>query len=213
MQFLKSNVECNISYAYNVSMEKTIKNTSKEEALQAVRTLIKYIGDDPDREGLVDTPMRVIKAFDEFYSGYKINPQNHLRKTFSAGFESYEEMVIVKDMTVSSHCEHHMVPFHGLAHIGYIPNDKVVGLSKLARVVDGFAKRLQTQETLTLQIAQAIQKELNPMGVGVVIEAVHGCMVSRGVGSTNSKTITSKLIGAISDNHKTRSEFLGLIKK
>ena len=191
-------------------MKKTNDNITKEEALKAVRTLIQYIGDDPDREGLIDTPMRVIKAFDEFYSGYKIDPQHHLKKTFSVGFESYEEMVIVKDITVSSHCEHHMVPFHGLAHIGYIPKDKVVGLSKLARVFDGFAKRLQTQETLTLQVAQAIQDELNPLGVGVIIEAVHGCMVSRGVGSTNSKTITSKLIGVIGKDHRSRSEFINL---
>lgn len=192
-------------------MENSKLNASREEALEAVKTLIKFIGDDPEREGLIETPKRVIKAFEEYYAGYKINPQTHLEKTFSAGLETYKEMVIVKDIKVFSHCEHHMVPFHGVAHIGYIPNDKIVGLSKLARVVDGFAKRLQTQETLTIQVAEAIQNELHPLGVGVVIQAVHECMVSRGIGSTHSKTITSKLIGVINEDHKTRSEFLALI--
>ena len=188
------------------------KHTTKEEALEAVKTLIRYIGDDPEREGLIETPMRVIKSFDEFYSGYKKNPQDYLKKTFAAGLEAYKEMVIVKDITVFSHCEHHMVPVHGVAHIGYIPNEKVVGLSKLARVVDGFSKRLQTQEILTIQIAEAIQNELDPIGVGVVIEAVHGCMVTRGVGSTDSKTITSKLYGVMLEDKETRSEFLSLIR-
>ena len=188
------------------------KHTTKEEALEAVKTLIRYIGDDPEREGLIETPMRVIKSFDEFYSGYKKNPQDYLKKTFAAGLEAYKEMVIVKDITVFSHCEHHMVPVHGVAHIGYIPNEKVVGLSKLARVVDGFSKRLQTQEILTIQVAEAIQNELDPIGVGVVIEAVHGCMVTRGVGSTDSKTITSKLIGVMLENKETRAEFLAHIR-
>ncbi|MEE2770296.1 MAG: GTP cyclohydrolase I FolE [Pseudomonadota bacterium] len=185
---------------------------SREEALKAVQTLIKYIGDDPEREGLIETPNRVIKAFDEYYGGYKINPQTHLKKTFSAGLETYKEMVIVKDIKVFSHCEHHMVPFYGVAHIGYIPNEKIVGLSKLARVVDGFAKRLQTQEKLTIQVAESIQNELDPIGVGVVIEAVHECMVSRGIGSTNSKTITSRLLGVMNDQKETRAEFLSLIE-
>ena len=193
-------------------MEDLNKHTTKEEALEAVKTLIRYIGDDPEREGLIETPMRVIKSFDEFYSGYKKNPQDYLKKTFAAGLEAYKEMVIVKDITVFSHCEHHMVPVHGVAHIGYIPNKKVVGLSKLARVVDGFSKRLQTQEILTIQIAEAIQNELDPIGVGVVIEAVHGCMVTRGVGSTDSKTITSKLIGVMLENKETRAEFLAHIR-
>lgn len=194
-------------------MKDTKKHTTQEEALEAVKTLIRYIGDDPEREGLIETPMRVIKSFDEYYAGYHLNPQKYLQKTFSAGLEAYKEMVIVKDITVFSHCEHHMVPFYGLAHIGYIPNKKIVGLSKLARVVDGFAKRLQTQETLTLQVAEAIQNELEPYGVGVVIKAVHGCMVSRGVGSSESSTITSKLLGVMLEEKETRSEFLSLIKQ
>lgn len=190
---------------------KDINKVTKEDALNAVRTLIKYIGDDPDREGLAETPNRVVKSFQEFYSGYKKDPKDVLKKTFSAGFETYKEMVIVKNIKVLSHCEHHMVPFYGVAHIGYIPRDTVVGLSKLARVVDGYARRLQTQETLTIQVAEAIQSELDPIGLGVIIEAKHECMITRGIQSPDSKTITSQLQGVIKDNSETRAEFLSLI--
>ena len=145
---------------------------SREQAMEAVKTLLAYTGDDPSREGLVDTPKRVIKAYDEFFAGYKEDPVEVLSRTFEQ-VEGYDEMVIVKGIRVESHCEHHMVPIIGVAHVGYIPNKKVVGISKLARMVDLFGKRLQTQETMTAQIADTIEKVLNPKGVAVVIDAAH----------------------------------------
>ena len=150
---------------------------SREQAMEAVKTLLAYTGDDPSREGLVDTPKRVIKAYDEFFAGYKEDPVEVLSRTFEQ-VEGYDEMVIVKGIRVESHCEHHMVPIIGVAHVGYIPNKKVVGISKLARMVDLFGKRLQTQETMTAQIADTIEKVLNPKGVAVVIDAAHMCMLS-----------------------------------
>ena len=152
---------------------------SREQAMEAVKTLLAYTGDDPSREGLVDTPKRVIKAYDEFFAGYKEDPVEVLSRTFEQ-VEGYDEMVIVKGIRVESHCEHHMVPIIGVAHVGYIPNKKVVGISKLARMVDLFGKRLQTQETMTAQIADTIEKVLNPKGVAVVIDAAHMCMRTRG---------------------------------
>ena len=183
---------------------------SREEAMQAVKTLIEWAGDDPTREGLVETPKRVVAAYEEFFEGYAQNPEDILRKTFEE-VEGYDEMVIVKDIRLESHCEHHIVPILGTAHIGYIPNKRVVGISKLARIVDVFGKRLQTQETMTSQIATTIENVLNPKGVAVVIDAGHQCMSTRGVHKTESSTVTSSMKGVFKENQVTRNEFLSFI--
>ena len=183
---------------------------SREQAMEAVKTLLAYTVDDPSREGLVDTPKRVIKAYDEFFAGYKEDPVEVLSRTFEQ-VEGYDEMVIVKGIRVESHCEHHMVPIIGVAHVGYIPNKKVVGISKLARMVDLFGKRLQTQETMTAQIADTIEKVLNPKGVAVVIDAAHMCMTTRGIHKTETSTVTSRMLGTFRKNANTRSEFMNLI--
>ena len=183
---------------------------SEEQVLKAVKTLIEWAGDDPTREGLVETPQRVLKAYNEFFSGYEMDPEEILEKTFEE-VEGYDEMVIVKDIRVESHCEHHMVPIIGKAHIGYIPDKRVVGISKLARLVDVYAKRLQTQETMTAQIGQSIEKVLKPRGVAVVVDAAHQCMTTRGVHKMNSSTVTSCMKGIFRDKERTRSEFLNLV--
>lgn len=167
---------------------------SEDQALKAVETLIKWAGDDPEREGLKDTPKRVIKAYKEFFSGYDENPEEILSKTFDE-VGGYDDFVLLKDIDLNSHCEHHMVPIIGKTHIAYIPNKNVVGISKIARVVDTFAKRLQTQETMTNQIANSIQKFLKPKGVAVYVEAFHQCMTTRGVNKPNVSTITCSLTG------------------
>ena len=183
---------------------------SKEEALNAVRTLISWAGDDPDREGLIETPDRVVRSYNEFFSGYGEDPEKVLGKTFEE-VEGYDEVVIVRNIRVESHCEHHMVPIVGVAHVGYIPNKRVVGISKLARVVDIFGKRLQTQETMTALIADTIERVLEPKGVAVVIDANHECMSTRGIHKTESSTITSGMLGSFRDNIETRAEFMNLI--
>jgi len=183
---------------------------SREEAEEAVRTLIYWTGDNPDREGLIETPKRVVKAYEEFFEGYDINPEEVLKKTFEE-VQGYDDAVIVRNIRVESHCEHHIVPILGVAHVGYIPNNRVVGISKLARVVEIFGKRLQTQETMTAQIADTIQKVLEPKGVAVVVDASHQCMTTRGIHKTESSTITSRMLGAFRDNPETRSEFMNLI--
>ena len=183
---------------------------STEEALAAVRTLISWAGGDPDREGLIETPDRVIRSYNEFCSGYEADAEAVLGKTFE-DVEGYDEVVIVRNIRVESHCEHHMVPIVGVAHVGYIPNNKVVGISKLARVVDIFGKRLQTQETMTALIADTINKVLQPKGVAVVIDANHECMSTRGIHKTESSTITSRMLGSFRDNIETRAEFMTLI--
>ena len=182
----------------------------REEVEKAVRTLIEWAGDNPDREGLIETPKRVAKAYEEFFEGYNQDPEEILRKTFEE-VEGYDEMVIVKDIRLESHCEHHIVPILGKAHIGYIPNNRVVGISKLARIVDVFGKRLQTQETMTSQIANTIQKVLDPKGVAVVIDAGHQCMTTRGVHKPESSTVTSAMKGIFKDNAVTRNEFLSFV--
>ena len=184
---------------------------SREEAEEAVRTLICWTGDNPDREGLIETPKRVVKAYEEFFEGYDIDPEEVLKKTFEE-VQGYDDAVIVRNIRVESHCEHHIVPILGVAHVGYIPNNRVVGISKLARVVEIFGKRLQTQETMTAQIADTIQKVLEPKGVAVVVDASHQCMTTRGIHKTESSTITSRMLGAFRDNPETRSEFMNLIK-
>ena len=183
---------------------------SKEEALNAVRTLISWAGDDPDREGLIETPDRVVRSYNEFFSGYGEDPEKVLGKTFEE-VEGYDEVVIVRNIRVESHCEHHMVPIVGVAHVGYIPNKRVVGISKLARVVDIFGKRLQTQETMTALIADTIERVLEPKGVAVVIDANHECMSTRGIHKTESSTITSRMLGSFRNNIETRAEFMNLI--
>ena len=184
---------------------------SEDEALAAVKTLIQYAGDDPTREGLRETPKRVVKSYAEFFSGYTKNPDEILAKTFEE-VEGYDEMVIVKNIDLESHCEHHMVPIIGVAHVAYIPNNRVVGISKLARIVDVYAKRLQTQETMTAQIADTISRVLKPKGVAVVIDAAHQCMSTRGVHKRHSSTVTSRMLGLFRSDPRTRSEFMDLIK-
>ena len=183
---------------------------TKEEAMKAVKTLIKWAGDDPSREGLIETPKRVVKAYNEFFQGYDQDPEEVLNKTFEE-VEGYDDAVIVRNIRVESHCEHHMVPILGVAHVGYIPNNRVVGISKLARVVDIYAKRLQTQETMTAQIANILDKVLQPKGVAVVIDAGHQCMSTRGIHKTESSTITSRMLGIFRDKPETRTEFMHLI--
>ena len=183
---------------------------TRDQAEKAVKTLIEWAGDNPNREGLVETPKRVVKAYEQFFEGYNQDPEEILTKTFEE-VEGYDEMVIVKDIRLESHCEHHIVPILGKAHIGYIPNNRVVGISKLARIVDVFGKRLQTQETMTSQIANVIQKVLDPKGVAVVIDASHQCMTTRGVHKPESSTVTSAMKGVFKENAVTRNEFLSFV--
>ena len=183
---------------------------SREEAEAAVRTLIAYAGDDPAREGLVETPRRVVGAFDEIYQGYRECPVEVLDRTFSET-GGYDDFVLVRDIAFNSHCEHHMMPFYGRAHIAYTPVERVVGLSKLARLTDIFARRLQTQEHLTAQIAAAIDEVLKPRGVGVVVDAVHQCMTTRGVHKRGVSMITSQMLGTFREDARTRAEFLRFI--
>ncbi|RCL38127.1 MAG: GTP cyclohydrolase I FolE [SAR86 cluster bacterium] len=188
-----------------------MKKPTEAEVHAAVRIMLAWAGDDPSREGLIETPKRVAEAYKEFFAGYETDPEEILEKTFEE-VEGYDEMVLVKDIRVESHCEHHMLPIIGKAHVAYIPTNRVVGISKLARIVDVYGKRLQTQETMTAQIANAIQKVLKPKGVAVVIDAYHQCMSTRGVHKTESSTVTSSMKGVFNDNHRTRNEFLSLIR-
>ena len=183
---------------------------TREEAEAAVKTLISWAGDNPNREGLIETPKRVVKSYEEFYSGYDQDPEEILSKVFEE-VEGYDEIIIVKDIRLESHCEHHMVPILGKAHVAYIPDQRVVGISKLARVVDLYAKRLQTQETMTAQIADTIDRVLKPKGVAIVIDVAHQCMSSRGVHKTETSTVTSRMLGAFRENPKSRMEFMNLI--
>jgi len=193
---------------FHNSLEKSI---SKEDAEKAVETLIRWAGDDPSREGLRETPKRVVKAFNEFFSGYNESPDDYLSKTFE-DVQGYEDIVMLKDISFHSHCEHHMVPIIGKVHLAYIPTKKVVGISKLARVVDIFAKRLQTQETMTQQIANCIEKSLKPKGVAVYIEALHQCMTTRGVLKPNVSTITSCFLGEFKSDKSIGQRFTDFIK-
>ena len=186
------------------------KKPTREEAEAAVRTMLAWTGDNPDREGLVETPKRVVRAYEQFFAGYEMDPKQVLSKVFEE-VEGYDEMVIVKDIRVESHCEHHIVPILGKAHVGYLPNKRIVGISKLARVVDIFGKRLQTQEVMTAQIAKVINEVLEPRGVAVVMNAKHQCMTTRGVHKPESSTITSTMLGAFRENPDTRAEFMNLI--
>tara|TARA_B110000438_G_scaffold245591_1_gene246708 strand:+ start:535 stop:1146 length:612 start_codon:yes stop_codon:yes gene_type:complete len=189
-----------------------ISKISDEKAEEAVRTIIQWIGEDPNREGLLSTPKRVVKAFKEYFNGYKLNPNEYLSKTF-ADVEGYDDMVIEKNISIQSHCEHHMAPIMGVAHVAYIPSDKVVGLSKLARVVEVFSKRLQTQERLTMQIAKTIMDGLKPRGVAVTIDAAHQCMTNRGVKKENATTVTNYFLGAFKDDLSFQNRYLRYINK
>ena len=183
---------------------------SREEAEEAVRTLLRYAGDDVEREGLVDTPARVVRSYDEFFAGYQDDAIEYLQRTFEET-DGYDEMVVLRDIRVESHCEHHMLPIIGRAHVGYLPNNRVVGISKLARVVDAYAKRLQVQEKMTAQIASCIDSVLRPKGVAVVIDAAHQCMTMRGVHKPGVSMVTSHMTGAFRDDATTRREFLNII--
>jgi GTP cyclohydrolase I len=187
------------------------RKVTQQDAESAVRTLIEWAGDDPSREGLLDTPGRVARAYKELFSGYETDPREYMARTFEE-VGGYDELVVLRDIRMVSFCEHHMLPFLGHAHIGYLPNDRVVGISKLARVVQGFARRLQIQEKLTAQIADAIQEILKPRGVGVVIESEHSCMTMRGVNTPGSRLTTSRLTGVVRDDPRTRQEFLEFVR-
>ena len=184
---------------------------TQSEAEAAVRTLIEWAGDDPDREGLLDTPGRVVRAYRELFSGYEADPRDYLKRTFDE-VGGYDELVVLKDIRVVSFCEHHMLPFLGTAHVGYLPRNRVVGISKLARVVHGFARRLQIQEKLTAEIAEAIHDILEPKGVGVVLVSEHSCMTMRGVNTPGSRLTTSHLLGEVRDDPRTRQEFFELVR-
>ena len=183
---------------------------SRDEAEAAIRTLLRWAGDNPEREGLVDTPARVAKAFEDWFSGYDQDPEAYLARTFEE-VAGYDDMVILKNIRFESHCEHHLAPIIGRAHVGYLPTNKVVGISKLARVVEAFARRLPVQEKMNAQIAHCIQKVLEPNGVAVVIEAAQRCMTTRGVHKTGVTMVTSSMLGAFRDNSDTRREFLNII--
>lgn len=183
---------------------------SQAEAEAAVRTLLRWAGDDPQREGLLDTPARVARSYRELFAGYDTDPRSYLERTFEE-VGGYDQLVVLKDIRVVSCCEHHMLPVTGRAHVAYLPRNRVVGISKLSRVVNGFARRLQIQEKLTAEIAGAIQEVLNPHGVGVVIEAEHSCMTLRGVNTPGSSLVTSTLLGVVRDDPRTRQEFLRLV--
>ena len=183
---------------------------TREEAEAAIRTMLRWAGDDPDREGLRETPERVVKAFEEWFSGYRQDPEAYMRRTFEE-VEGYDNMIVLKDIRFESHCEHHLAPIIGRAHVGYLPTHRVVGISKLARVVEAYARRLQVQEKMNAQIANTIQRVLQPRGVAVVIEATHQCMTTRGVHKTGVAMVTSTMLGDFRSNEITRGEFLSVI--
>ncbi|HYF22889.1 MAG TPA: GTP cyclohydrolase I FolE [Caulobacteraceae bacterium] len=188
------------------------KKPTREQAMEAVRTLIAWAGDDPRREGLIDTPKRVVDAFDEWYQGYVADPARELARTFE-DVQGYDDMVMLRDIEVESHCEHHMAPFLGKAYVAYLPTEKVVGISKIARVVEIFSKRLQTQETLTQQIAEAIEENLTPAGVAVLIDAEHQCMTTRGVHHRHVSTITTRFTGVFKTDTTLQERFLRLAQR
>lgn len=189
----------------------SVERPSKDEAEAAVRTLLRWAGENPDREGLLDTPGRVTRSYSELFAGYDVDPRKYLERTFEE-VGGYDELVVLRDIRFVSFCEHHMLPVTGKAHVGYLPDKRVVGISKLARVVNGYARRLQIQEKMTAEIATAIQEVLQPKGVGVVIEAEHSCMTLRGVNAPSSSLSTSQMLGVVRDDQRTRDEFLRLVR-
>ena len=192
------------------AVPETADRPTEAEAEEAVRTLLRWAGDDPAREGLNDTPGRVVRAYREWFRGYDEDPEDMLARTFEE-VEGYDEMVMLRDIRLESHCEHHLAPIIGKAHVGYIPTDRVVGISKLARLVDAYAKRLQVQEKMTAQIATTLQEVLQPKGVAVVIEAEHHCMSTRGVHKHGVSMVTSTMLGLFRRDHRTRKEFMDII--
>jgi len=193
-------------------LQKKSQEVSDEKAEEAIKTIIQWIGEDPEREGLKSTPRRVVKAFKEYFQGYDEDPSSYLKKTFS-DVDNYDDMVIEKNISFKSHCEHHMAPIVGVAHVAYIPSKQVVGLSKLARVVDAFSKRLQTQERLTMQIAKTIMNALQPRGVAVTIDASHHCMTNRGIKKEDSTTVTNYFLGVFKDDLSFQNRYLRYINK
>lgn len=193
-------------------LKKLVDIPTKEEAEEAVRTLIRWAGDDPEREGLIGTPDRVVRSYKEFFAGYGEDPKTFLERTFEE-VKGYDEMIVLKDIRFESYCEHHIVPIIGVAHVAYMPNNRVVGISKLARVVDSFAKRLQIQEKMTQQVAECIQETLAPKGVAVIIESAHQCMTTRGVHKEGVTMITSSMLGIFRSNDITRKELLSFLNK
>ena len=191
-------------------IENKVTKPSREEAEDAIRTLLRWAGDDPNREGLIDTPARVVRSYEEFFAGYEADPRDLLNRTFEE-IDGYDEMVLLKDIRFESHCEHHMAPIIGKAHIAYLPRTRVVGISKLARLVQMYAKRLTIQEKMTSQIANTLNEVLQPQGVAVVIEAAHQCMTTRGVHKPGVSMITSRMLGAFRDNPSTRRELLSMV--
>src|ERR1700756_5168007 len=189
----------------------TRHTVTQADAEEADRTLIQWAGDDPDREGLLETPARVARSYRELFAGYDDDPRAYMERTFEE-VGGYDELVVLRDIRVVSFCEHHMLPVVGRAHVGYLPRERVVGISKLARVVRGFARRLQIQEKMTAEIAETIQEVLNPFGVGVVVEAEHSCMTLRGVNAPGASLTTSRLVGVLRDDPRTRQEFLRLTR-
>jgi len=186
------------------------RRPSRKQAEEAVERLLLWVGEDPRREGLIDTPRRVVDAYLDWFSGYKEDPVKFLQRTFEE-VEGYDELIVLRDISFESHCEHHIAPIIGVAHVGYLPNDKVVGISKLARVVDTFARRFQVQEKMTAQIANCIQDVLKPKGVGVVIDATHQCMTTRGIHKSGVSMVTSRMLGTFRKDARTRAEFLRMI--
>ena len=182
---------------------------SRDEAMEAVKTLISWAGDDPQREGLIETPKRVVKAYEEFFAGYTQDPLAALSKTFE-DVQGYDDLVFLRDINIETHCEHHMVPILGVAHVAYLPRDRVVGISKLARVIDIFAKRLQTQETMTMQILETIDQALDPLGTAIMIDAKHQCMTTRGISKPNVSTVTTKFSGLFAEDTELRERFMRL---
>ncbi|PRH03236.1 GTP cyclohydrolase I FolE [Burkholderia gladioli] len=187
-----------------------VERPSRAEAEDAVRVLLRWAGDDPSREGLLDTPARVARAYEEFFKGYQLEPNDILARTFSE-VEGYDEMIVLKDIRFESYCEHHMVPIIGRAHVAYLPNHRVVGISKLARLVDAFAKRLQIQEKMTVQIADTLFEVLQPKGVGVILEAAHQCISTRGIHKPGVEMVTSRMLGTFRTDPSTRREFLSIV--
>ncbi len=202
--------ESRVSDRHNIQPLAARGRPSRQQALKAVETLLRWAGDDPGREGLRGTPDRVVRSYEEFFAGYGIDPKELLERTFEE-VEGYDEMVLLRDIRFESHCEHHLAPIIGRAHVAYLPHNRVVGISKLARVVEAFALRLQIQEKMTAQIANTIQEVLNPKGVAVVIEATHQCMTTRGVHKPGTSMVTSRMLGLFRSNASTRREFLALV--
>ena len=194
------------------SNNQDLKKPSREEAMDAVKTLISWAGDDPTREGLIETPKRVVKAYEEFFAGYNQDPVKVLGKTFS-DVKGYDDIVFLRDINIETHCEHHMVPILGKAHVAYLPKNKVVGISKLARVIEIFAKRLQTQETMTMQILNTIDDTLEPYGSAIMIDAKHQCMTTRGINKPNVSTVTTKFSGSFANDIDLRQRFMQLTKE